>query len=103
MPEEASPVSAVPSARGTRTPEAVAEFVREIAPKVSRVRISICAKGAYCVTPFRASGVPFVLPRSTAITVAHWVTRLYPDVDWRTPHTFDLHHGNLVTDFRDDR
>jgi hypothetical protein len=42
------------------------------------------------------AGAPIELSRTTAVVAARWVMRTWPEVDWSTPHTFDLATATLI-------
>ncbi|MDJ1136268.1 hypothetical protein [Streptomyces iconiensis] len=78
----------------------LAELLADMVPGARTIRVSQLGPDRSWPSPharaFDERGRPLGLNRAQRLTVARWVMRASPELDWAEPHDFDLVSGALL-------
>lgn len=92
--------SGSPACPDTDRPRRLAAQLADMIPDAATVRVSLTGPTQTWPHPHAvakdAAGVPVKVSRATAKIAARWVLRVWPEVDWSRPHTFDLATATLI-------
>jgi hypothetical protein len=85
-------------------PTSIPPLVADMVPGAVRLRVSLSHPQATWPHPYcrahTATGETVPLSRTAARTLARWVIRSHPDVDWAIAHDLDLATGVLAPSAR---
>ncbi|MFG3289787.1 transcriptional regulator [Streptomyces sp. NPDC048179] len=86
--------SETPACPDTARQSRLAAQLADMIPGAATIRVSLTDPKQAWPHPHaiakEADGQPIELSRTTARVAARWILRVWPDVDWTRPHTFDL-------------
>jgi hypothetical protein len=89
-----------PSGTFACTDIAVLSLVEDLAPRAVRLRVSLVHPQETWPHPYcralTTSGKAVPLTRTAARTLARWVIRAHPEIDWSSAHDLDLKAGTLA-------
>lgn len=92
--------SGIPACPDTDRQNRLAAHLADMIPGAATLRVSLTDPTQTWPHPHAVAkdvaGNPVELSRTTAKIAARWILRVWPEADWRRPHTFDLVTATLT-------
>jgi hypothetical protein len=92
--------SGTPACPDTDRQHRLAAQLADMIPGAATIRVSLADPAQTWPHPHSIAkgeaGESVELSRTTARVAARWIMRVWPDVNWARPHTFDLATATLI-------